>query len=101
MKKKVILHTDEIHGLKRTPRKEVSFDGSFHEAIGSILALAQCFGIMPVVGIKNKSASELAFQWKSVRCICSIVVILLSIIYAGLVFWITINDEIQFIQMCK
>lgn len=87
--------------MKKAKRKDVLFDGSFHEAIGSVLALAQCFGIMPVVGIKSKTASHLAFQWKSARSIYSFTAILLGVIYSGIVLWIIINNEIQFIQMSR
>lgn len=97
----MIFYAEEIQYLKRGPRKEFSFDGSFQEAIGSILSLAQCFGVMPVVGITSKSAAQLKYQWKSFRTIYSCLVILYGLIYAGLTFWITINDEIQFVRMSK
>lgn len=29
--------------------------------------MAQCFGIMPVIGVKNKDVSALTFTWKSYR----------------------------------
>lgn len=92
---------EEIQHLKRGTRKEFSFDGSFQEAIGSILALAQCFGVMPVVGIKSKSASCLEFQWKSFRTIYSLIAILLGLTYAGITFWITLSNDIEFVRMSK
>lgn len=96
-----IFRTEEIQYLKRATRKDFSFEGSFQEAIGSILAMAQCFGIMPVVGIKCKSASHLKFKWKSMRTIYSLIAISLALIYASITLWITLNNEIQFVQMSK
>lgn len=43
------------------------YDGSFHEAIGLVLAVGQCFGIMPVRGIYTKSPTNLRFTKCSLR----------------------------------
>lgn len=92
---------EEVQYLKRATRKDFSLDGSFQEAIGSILALAQCFGVMPVVGIKSKSASCLEYQWKNFRTIYSFIAILLGLLYAGITFWITFTNDIEFVRMSK
>lgn len=73
-----------------------SVDGSFQEAIGSILVMAQCFGIMPVVGIKSNSTSNLKFQWKSSRTVYSFIAFLLTLIYAILTIGKTLSTTIEF-----
>lgn len=95
----VSFHTEEIQYMKRTTRKDFSFDGSFQEAIGSTLVLAQCFGVMPVLGIKSKSAAQLKFQWSSSRTIYSFIIIVFGLFYAGITLWITVTNEIQFVRM--
>lgn len=87
--------------MKRTTRKDFSFDGSFQEAIGSILALAQYFGVMPVVGIKSNSAAQLRFQWKSFRTIYSLIVLFFGLIYAGITVWVTFTNEIEFVRLSE
>lgn len=89
----------EIQWLKRATRKDLLFDGSFQEAIGSILAMAQCFGMMPVVGVKSSSAAELKFNWRSLRTFYSLMAFLFTLVYAGMTFWITLNNEIHFDRM--
>lgn len=74
-------------------------DGSFQEAISPILVMAQCFGIMPVVGVKSKSASKLKFQWKSVRVAYSFVAFILALIYAVMTIAKTLSRDIQFDSM--
>lgn len=93
--------SEEVQYLKRVTRKDFSFDGSFQEAIGSILAMAQCFGVMPVAGIKSNSASCLKFQWKSFRAIYCFIAILLGLIYAGITIWITFTNDIEFVRISK
>ncbi|XP_031638768.1 gustatory receptor for sugar taste 64f-like [Contarinia nasturtii] len=89
----------EIKCLQRATRKDFLFNGSFHEAIGSILVMAQCFGMMPVVGVKCSSASKLHFKWSSFRTIYSFVAFILTVIYAAMTFWVTFSEEIKFEQM--
>ncbi|XP_037048444.1 uncharacterized protein LOC119082852 [Bradysia coprophila] len=75
------------------------YDGSFHEAIGSVLVLAQFFAIMPVQGIKGKSAKDLRFIWKSFRTSYSFfvfVMICLNAVCAS--FWL-MNERITFIRI--
>ena len=62
--------------LQRGTRENFMYNGSFHEAIGSILAFAQLFGVMPLCGIKSKSPSQLHFDWKTIRFFYSLFVIL-------------------------
>lgn len=48
---------------------ENDITGSFQEATGNIFAIAQFCGIMPVIGVKDKSASKLHFKWNAFRTI--------------------------------
>lgn len=60
----------------RGTREDFMYDGSFHEAVGIILAVAQFFGIMPVGGVRAKSPTSLKFRKFSFRfvfCILCIV----------------------------
>lgn len=98
----VSFHTDEIQYLKRTTRKDIrSFEGSFQEAIGPTLALAQYFGVMPVVGVKSKSAAHLEFKWKSFRTIYSFIMFSCGAVYTGVTLWITLTSEIKFVRMSE
>lgn len=67
--------------------------------MGSILVMAQCFGLMPVVGVKGKSASELRFQWNSFRTVYAFIMLILAFFYAGMTLWITFSNEMQFDRM--
>lgn len=43
------------------------YNGTFHEAVGLILAVAQVFGMMPVGGVRKKSPKNLKFRKFSFR----------------------------------
>ncbi|KAH8420201.1 hypothetical protein KR009_007148 [Drosophila setifemur] len=57
--------------------------GTFHEAVAPVLALAQCFCVMPVLGIGSSSSGGLRFSrrswrfWYSILYLCSTTVDLL------------------------
>lgn len=93
-------HEDEVKWMQRATRDDL-YSGSFHEAIGSILALAQFFGVMPVVGVKSKSPIDLKFQWKSLRTIYSIVLFILMMIYGGMTLWVAFSGKINFDRISK
>lgn len=61
------------------------YNGTFHEAVGTILAVAQLFGVMPVQGVKAKIPSKLKFNKCSFR-------FLLCILYTISLLWITFLD---------
>lgn len=46
--------------------------GSFHDAIGPVLQVAQVFGLMPVDGVASKNISNTKFRWKSLKTIYSL-----------------------------
>lgn len=56
-------------------REDFIYNGSFHEAVGLILASAQLFGIMPVSGIRAKTPRSLKFKKFSFRFLFSVAVI--------------------------
>lgn len=96
-----VASSGKIDCVKRQTQAGTSIVGGFHEAISPILVMAQCFGVMPVTGVKCKSASMLKFQWKSVRVAYSFVAFLLALIYAVMTVGKTLSREIQFDRMSK
>ncbi|CAD7082417.1 unnamed protein product [Hermetia illucens] len=49
--------------LRRATKEDFMYNGSFHEAVGTVLLIAQFFAIMPVRGVKSKNANGLSFRW--------------------------------------
>lgn len=70
-------------------------NGSFYEAIGPTLVMAQCFAIMPVIGVKGTSPSKLNFKWKNLRTIYSVVACVLLFSYLLLTISIAFEGSIQ------
>lgn len=85
-----------MNWLQRATWKDFMFDGSFVEAVGSIFAMAQCFGVMPVVGIKSKSASKLKFEWHALRTIYSLILFAFVLIYTIFTVWMAFGDKLKF-----
>ncbi|XP_069702285.1 gustatory receptor for sugar taste 64f-like [Periplaneta americana] len=63
---------------------------SFHTAIGRILVMAQCFGLMPMRGVLARSPSEIQFKYLSLRMVYSsvfliylLIIVILSCLYIG------------------
>lgn len=44
-----------------------------------VLVLAQCFGILPVIGVRQPNPNKLKFKWNSFRVLFSVVVIFFGI----------------------
>lgn len=61
------------------------YEGTFHEAVGTLLAVAQLFGIMPVRGIKAKNPSKLKFTKCSFR-------FFFCLLYVVGTLWISVLD---------
>lgn len=72
---------------ERGTREDFLYDGTFHEAVGCILVVAQLFGIMPVRGVRDKSPKNLKFKKFSIRFVLAILLILSLV-------WITVIDAI-------
>lgn len=83
-------------GITLGERIVVHFEGYFREAIWPILFLGQCFGIMPVIGIKVRLISNVRFKWKSLRTLYSFFVLITVASYTLLVAWKTISVNIEF-----
>uniref|UniRef100_A0A0U5AXB0 Gustatory receptor n=1 Tax=Reticulitermes speratus TaxID=60591 RepID=A0A0U5AXB0_9NEOP len=49
---------------------------SFHHAISSVVVTAQCFGLLPVLGITGPNATSVRFRWCSFRTVFSIFILL-------------------------
>lgn len=65
------------------------YNGTFHEAVGFVLALAQVFGIMPVGGIRKKSPRNLKFRKFSFRfLLCIAYIVGLSWMLVMEIIWI-------------
>lgn len=90
------IDASEMNWLRRGTQKEFVCTGSFQEAIGSILVLAQLVGLMPVVGVKCSSASQLRFKWNSIRTMYSFVVFLLLLAYAITTVMVSFESQIHF-----
>lgn len=69
----------------RGTRDDFIYEGTFHEAVGTILAISQFFGVMPVHGVKSKNPSKLRFSYCSFRFI-------LCVFYVIGLLWITFLD---------
>lgn len=59
-----------------------SLEGSFRGAISPILLFFQLFGIMPLNGVTNHSVTDLRFEWKSVRTIYSLFIVMFLLAYS-------------------
>lgn len=72
------------------------FEGNFREAIWPILVIAQFFGVMPVVGVKSRSITDVHFKWKSVRTFYSLFVISVITSYTLCLIW---NSTLDFFSV--
>ncbi|XP_014297971.1 gustatory receptor for sugar taste 64e [Microplitis demolitor] len=77
---KTFLAPAEVHN-KRNPSDENN--ESFHRAIGSILAGAQLFGVLPLYGVRSPSPQQLSFKIISPKTIYSISLMITLIFMAG------------------
>lgn len=46
---------------------------SFHQSVGPALAYGQFFGILPVDGVLAKDETQLAFRWRSIKTVYSMI----------------------------
>jgi gustatory receptor len=72
------------------------YEGTFHEAVGTCLAVAQVFGLMPVRGIKTNHPSRLRFRMCSFRfvlCVFYTVGIMWQLLLT--VYWIA-KSKLEF-----
>lgn len=71
-------------------------DVSFRKCIWPILFLGQMFGLMPVIGITNKSITELRFKWQSRRTIYALISVVATTSYAIWHLWNTFSFRVDF-----
>lgn len=85
----LLLFTVQFKFPTRGTREDFLYDGTFHEAVGAILAVAQLFGIMPVSGVREKSPRKLRFKKVSLRFVlCIAYIICLSWMVTLDMLWI-------------
>lgn len=82
--------------MSRATGNEFNCNGSFHEAFSSVLILAQCLAILPVVGIRSGSTHGLRFTWKSFRTIYSLTAFVFAASYTVFSTCITLTKKITF-----
>lgn len=71
-------------------------NGSFHEAFSSVLIVAQCLAMLPVTGVKTKSAFELRFAWRSFRTVYSLIAFGFATVYVIFATCITLTKPVTF-----
>lgn len=82
--------------MSRATGNELIINGSFHQAFGTVLVLAQCLGVMPIIGVKGRSSFKLRFTWKSFRTIYSVIALLFATSYTIFATCITLTKPITF-----
>lgn len=73
--------------------------GSFQEATGKILAVAQFCGIMPVIGVTSSTASNLRFEWTAYRTIHFFISSIVVTGWAIMCFAVLFVTEFNFTRM--
>lgn len=63
----------KINFPQRATKEDLMYNGTFHEATGTIFACVQLFGIMPVLNVKSKTVNDLKFSRMSIRYFLSII----------------------------
>lgn len=82
--------------MARATGNNLIYNGSFHEALSSMLVIAQCFAMLPVNGLKKSSAYELRFSWQSIRTIYSITAFGFAASYTIFATCITLTKPVTF-----
>lgn len=65
-------------------------------AIWPFLIIGQLFGVLPTIGIKNRSLSALHFEWKSFRTFYSLIIATILSSYLILLVWKIFTIQIEF-----
>jgi hypothetical protein len=93
------VHIQPANTVKEHHQKADSQDDSFHTAIApstfksigvfhsnilffpspTVLVIAQCFGLMPVIGITQPTPNKLKFQWRCLRSLYTVLYVLACI----------------------
>lgn len=82
--------------MARPTRNELVINGSFHQAFGPVLVVAQCLGVLPVIGVKGNSSFGLRFTWKSFRTIYSVIAFIFAASYTIFATCTTLTGPVTF-----
>lgn len=85
-----------LSSMARASGQDLVCNGSFHEAFGSVLIVAQCLAMLPVTGVKGSSAYGLKFSWRSYRTIYSVVAFGFAALYTIFATCITLTKPLTF-----
>ncbi|XP_073836402.1 gustatory receptor for sugar taste 64f-like isoform X1 [Musca autumnalis] len=85
--------------LQKGIKDNFMYEGHFHEAMGKILLIAQCFAMMPVRGITMPHPKYLSFSWTHVRTIFCLVFIICSTVDSVITVYKVLNGPITFNNM--
>lgn len=92
----MINFAEMLSSMARANGKDFVCNGSFHEAVGSVLVVAQCLAMLPVTGVKTPSAYGLKFSWKSYRAIYSLTAFGFATSYTIFATCITVTKPVTF-----
>lgn len=92
----VISSLETVEALQRGTAEHFLHAGTFYEAMGPVLAMAQCFGVMPVVGVQRKNASQLEFTWISARTAYAVVMFVLTLMFTVLTIANALGNPLSF-----
>lgn len=101
MKNSQFYEIDAVNCMMRATDRDQINRGRFQEAIGNVLAFAQIFAMIPLVGVKKSSATELHFKWRSVRAIYATIIFTFAAIYVSILFILTLKREMTFNSVGK
>ncbi|KAH8305104.1 hypothetical protein KR059_008940 [Drosophila kikkawai] len=82
--------------LNRSNKEAFLSDGTFHQAVGRVLLVAEFFAMMPVKGVTAKHPSNLSFSWRNIRTCFSVLFIASSFTNFGLSLYKVLNNPISF-----
>ncbi|EDX09147.1 GD13804 [Drosophila simulans] len=82
--------------LSRSDKEAFLSDGSFHQAVGRVLLVAEFFAMMPVKGVTGKHPADLSFSWRNIRTCFSLLFIASSLANFGLSLFKVLNNPISF-----
>lgn len=85
-----------LSSMARASGQDLVCNGSFHEAFGPVLIIAQCLAMLPVTGVKSSSAYSLKFSWRSYRTIYSLVALGFATLYTIFATCITLTKPVTF-----
>ncbi|KAH8297548.1 hypothetical protein KR054_002775 [Drosophila jambulina] len=82
--------------LSRSNKEAFLSDGTFHQAVGRVLLVAEFFAMMPVKGVTAKHPSSLSFSWRNIRTCFCVLFIASSFTNFGLSLYKVLNNPISF-----